>query len=713
MTSKLRNNNSVISTSKYQNKKSQTLYTIACILLVLIIWFSLPSFVGSVHTKNSNSFFTIQKRYCKNGFRNTTDGECSCDRLHYGPNCEFLYCPMNTPWIDIPTQDHQRPTKPIPCSNQGICDPTTGTCRCRDGYEGRACERLACPRIGFESTSFLNPYIFKVYSVDTGDYNVRPADFNTVPPCSGHGRCKTLRDAGSEFDGNKLIRPPVNYMNWDADKIQGCLCDRGYSGYHCFYPSCLQGPDPLQSQFDKSEIITLQCQANQGYFVMKVMGYDTFPLPWDADVALVKYALEQLVTIGKVTVNMDVMTSNNNTPTVCSPSFIQSTTIQFLDYTTQSIPPLLLFWNVTLPIATRQWGSRSQQSLSLNSNTPIIRLASIYKLSCSLCNTNPCEEDYLYFQYGQSISNPISVSDDVMSGNIIRSSIMSLSDLINQGWTNLNVEVTSSSSSICSSTSSNEMFINIYSDYGNIPGLAIIFASQNHNITMTDNKGNSTLYECSNQGICDRTSGTCNCLSYYVNSTKQYYATSSNGRRGPGTRNDCGYIAKAIPSCGISSQYGKLPCNGHGKCSHLTDKCECFEGWFGLTCEITSCPQGPALFDEPWSQSKAHQLAECSNNGICNRLSGLCQCRDGFIGQACEVRDCIRSTETSEACNGRGSCLSIAQIYKNYGFSYGSKYNKNLYPSTWDAEIWYECVCAAKTSSGFFGNPLLPLIGPK
>jgi hypothetical protein len=38
--------------------------------------------------------------------------------------------------------------------------------------------------------------------------------------------------------------------------------------------------------------------------------------------------------------------------------------------------------------------------------------------------------------------------------------------------------------------------------------------------------------------------------------------------------------------------------------------------------------------------SFAHQLAECSNAGHCDRQSGFCRCRDGFSGTACQIRDC-------------------------------------------------------------------------
>jgi hypothetical protein len=46
-----------------------------------------------------------------------------------------------------------------------------------------------------------------------------------------------------------------------------------------------------------------------------------------------------------------------------------------------------------------------------------------------------------------------------------------------------------------------------------------------------------------------------------------------------------------------------------------------------------------AAFDEANSNS-AHQLAECSSRGACDRASGTCTCLDGYTGQACERSAC-------------------------------------------------------------------------
>ena len=53
---------------------------------------------------------------------------------------------------------------------------------------------------------------------------------------------------------SSLIRPSMTYTNWDANKIQGCLCDIGYEGFDCSRRACPKGRDPMQAQYDTNEV---------------------------------------------------------------------------------------------------------------------------------------------------------------------------------------------------------------------------------------------------------------------------------------------------------------------------------------------------------------------------------------------------------------------------------------------------------------------------
>jgi hypothetical protein len=92
----------------------------------------------------------------------------------------------------------------VECSGQGICNRQSGECECFDGFTGRACFRSACPN-----------------------------------NCSGNGQCKLLSE----------VETTVAYSgtNWDANRIQSCVCDKGFFGSDCSQRMCPTGTDPLQT----------------------------------------------------------------------------------------------------------------------------------------------------------------------------------------------------------------------------------------------------------------------------------------------------------------------------------------------------------------------------------------------------------------------------------------------------------------------------------
>lgn len=65
-------------------------------------------------------------------------------------------------------------------------------------------------------------------------------------------------------------------------------------------------------------------------------------------------------------------------------------------------------------------------------------------------------------------------------------------------------------------------------------------------------------------------------------------------------------------------------CNcGNGQCNQLTQKCKCYPGFTG-----ESCQDRDLCFEQT-----------CSDQGHCLASSGLCQCKFGYKGTNCELRD--------------------------------------------------------------------------
>lgn len=156
------------------------------------------------------------------------------------------------------------------CSNKGICDRTTGTCACFEGYDGSACQRASCP---------------------TSEAGV----------CSGHGTCETIKEISAR-DFNNI------YQLWDEEKTMGCVCDGGYTGADCSQKVCKFGTDPLY--FDESATkrysnytylfyskdMSATLTGNYSIVFYDAVGEDweTVPIAWNSSCSTVIEALEGL-----------------------------------------------------------------------------------------------------------------------------------------------------------------------------------------------------------------------------------------------------------------------------------------------------------------------------------------------------------------------------------------------------------------------------------
>lgn len=85
--------------------------------------------------------------------------------------------------------------------------------------------------------------------------------------------------------------------------------------------------------------------------------------------------------------------------------------------------------------------------------------------------------------------------------------------------------------------------------------------------------------------------------------------------------------------------------------------------------------------------NSAHDYAECSNAGLCNRTTGVCECFDGFAGAACQRMTCPGEPE----CSGHGTCQTLRRIGE---MDFLSTYN------LWSKNMVQGCVC----DKGFFGH---------
>jgi hypothetical protein len=163
------------------------------------------------------------------------------------------------------------------CSNKGFCDRSSGECACFDGFTGSSCQRTTCPN-----------------------------------DCSGHGQCYTLREiaAGSYVaeghpDGNSNVgrnfkvldfqygtyttsgvSAVFDYNLWDADKNQACACDPGFFGPDCSMRMCPKGNDPLTNEPKHCSGSTCTSSVQYAYIGHDGQGEDTdFYLEWESSEA--------------------------------------------------------------------------------------------------------------------------------------------------------------------------------------------------------------------------------------------------------------------------------------------------------------------------------------------------------------------------------------------------------------------------------------------
>jgi len=165
----------------------------------------------------------------------------------------------------------------------------------------------------------------------------------------------------------------------------------------------------------------------------------------------------------------------------------------------------------------------------------------------------------------------------------------------------------------------------------------------------------------------------------------------------------------------VAVVHGACPnaCSGHGTCD-AQDQCTCFlevDGnsmFLGADCSQFTCPRGVS-WKEPAAGSKHKTNAECSDSGICDRLTGECTCFPGYEGSACQRTACPNE------CSGHGTCRSNVdfaidfseQVHTQQLAVTPAKDNKApnkipdsyydyflvTYDNAWDSDMQYGCLC--------------------
>jgi len=185
--------------------------------------------------------------------------KCSCFQNWQGPDCSGRTCPYALAWAD--TADGTNSAHYYAeCSNKGVCDRKTGECKCFDGYEGKGCRRSTCPEgcSGHGTCEYIDELAGDFYDRRTGP-GARYSATHGTKQGSTSTTAVPLSNTVADTDNTRMYHGFL-YQLWDAQKIQGCKCDLGYSGPDCASRVAPRGDDPLttvKSQMGKQAIKVL------------------------------------------------------------------------------------------------------------------------------------------------------------------------------------------------------------------------------------------------------------------------------------------------------------------------------------------------------------------------------------------------------------------------------------------------------------------------
>jgi len=130
-----------------------------------------------------------------------------------------------------------------------VCDRKTGECKCFEGYEGKGCRRSTCPEScsGHGTCEYIDELAGDYYDRRTGPgalYRTRSGTKITTKISDHTTGAQTVSNVVTR-SANTEVYHGFLYDLWDAQKIQGCKCDLGYSGPDCASRVAPKGDDPL------------------------------------------------------------------------------------------------------------------------------------------------------------------------------------------------------------------------------------------------------------------------------------------------------------------------------------------------------------------------------------------------------------------------------------------------------------------------------------
>ena len=493
---------------------------------------------------------------------------CHCAKGYQGGDCSERKCPIGAAWSGYPTSTdigHER----IECSNRGICDRANGECTCMEGFEGSACEVLSCPN-----------------------------------NCGGVGKCVSMSEHARIYRNDNSETKTYNTV-WDSFKINGCVCDPGYSGYYCSLRVCPHGDDPLTSS-QVNEVQLVKCSANgQGSFVLDFKGYPSASINWDANAADIKTALSAIPILNEVDVSF-----TDPTGYACQ-TIANIIKIEFKkDFGPQppfkAIPDDVIVsaaQSVVIAgdgVTTFTDGVQEVVHLSVkgtkeNDECSNRGLCTVTEGTCTCFSTNG---DTYASSNGEGGVGLRGDCGFVSSGSV----------------STCPGEVQCNGNGVCATDGSFRCNCNNGWGGGDCSLRLCPKAPSWFDYPLNNDVAHTTLEYCSGKGLCDFSVGMCECQAGFFGQACEFMSCGGTPESPCFGHGQCKSLQELAPYTRINGElqdftYGNDPNLATTWDATRIHHCVCDEGYHGYDCSLRSCPIG----DDPgtWAQKTEQQIIKC------------------------------------------------------------------------------------------------------
>mmetsp|Transcript_22883 Transcript_22883/g.26333 ORF Transcript_22883/g.26333 Transcript_22883/m.26333 type:complete len:559 (+) Transcript_22883:62-1738(+) len=498
-------------------------------------------------------------------------GVCICAKGFGGGDCSLRTCAVGAAFSDaaISTDLAHSGEK---CSGRGICDTENGHCVCSYGFGGIACEKTLCAN-----------------------------------SCSNRGMCRSYRQFAEKQLSVESKRHTYENV-WDSNKIYGCICDEGFSGYDCSIRNCPRGDDPL-TPGGAQEVQLVRCSSDSGDFVLYFDGYPSTTINANGSKRDLKIALESIKIVHKINVDF------SEGETICQTASKNIISITFLE----NFGPLPSLRPVIMSMDDESFievGTNRLNGAMTNDEGDMFLAVSGSKENNECSNRGLCD-------YGTGICACFYSEGNQYAGS---DGYGNPGDRGDCGYPVVTISKCPGNKPCDGHGVCNSVTKRCDCQEGFFGGdCSLRFCEKGlswFSYPSDDNVGHNKRSECSDMGICDRPSGECRCNQGFFGAACEYMNCGGEKNGPPCSGHGSCLSMRALGALTGQIVYGSDPNNFDTWDADRIHGCFCDEGYEGFDCSLKKCVKG--------LDSESLHMTVCSGHGTCNSMSGRCMCFRGW-----------------------------------------------------------------------------------